>query len=295
MTRMMQFDAVVVGGGPSGATAATDLARRGRSVMLLDRAGRIKPCGGAIPPRAIRDFDIPDSQIVGKATCARMIAPSDKTVDMPVASGGYVGMVDREHFDEWLRARAALTGAERRTGTFEAVERDDDGMAIVAYRDGRSGDVMRVRARSVIGADGARSGVARAHLKNAERVKCVFAYHEVIKSPETGFDRERCDVYYQGKFSPDFYAWVFPHGETASVGLGSAQKGFGLREATKALRASIGLADAETIRVEGAPIPLKPFEALGQWPRPAGVRRCGRGSSRHRRAKESITRWNAEG
>ena len=47
------FDAVIVGGGPAGATAATDLARRGRSVLMLDRAGRIKPCGGAIPPKLL--------------------------------------------------------------------------------------------------------------------------------------------------------------------------------------------------------------------------------------------------
>ena len=272
MNRMMQFDAVVIGGGPSGATAATTLARVGRSVMLLDRAGRIKPCGGAIPPRAIRDFDIPDSQIVGRATCARMIAPSDKIVDMPVGNDGFVGMVDREHFDEWLRARAALTGAERRSGTFEAVERDEDGTAIVAYRDNQSGDVMRVRAKAVIGADGARSAVARGNLKNADRVPCVFAYHEVVKAPATGFDRDRCDIYYQGKFSPDFYAWVFPHGDTASVGLGSAQKGFALRPATKALREATGLADAETIRVEGAPIPLKP---LKRWDNGRDLVVCG--------------------
>ena len=48
------YDAVVVGGGPSGATIATDLARAGRKVLLLDRAGRITPCGGAVPPRGAR-------------------------------------------------------------------------------------------------------------------------------------------------------------------------------------------------------------------------------------------------
>ena len=129
-----QFDCVVIGGGPSGATAATDLARGGHHVLLLDRAGRIKPCGGAIPPRAIEDFAIPDHLLVGKATLARMIAPSAKTVDMPVSAdgkGGYVGLVDREHFDEWLRARAALAGAERRTGIFERIDRDADGTAMV--------------------------------------------------------------------------------------------------------------------------------------------------------------------
>jgi flavin-dependent dehydrogenase len=32
--------------------------------------------------------------------------------------------------------------------------------------------------------------------------------------------------YYRGTLSPDFYAWIFPHGDTASVGTGSAHKGF---------------------------------------------------------------------
>jgi len=91
MTGSETFDVVVVGGGPSGATAAHDLANLGRSVLLLDRAGRIKPCGGAIPPRLIRDFDIPDHLLVARVHSARMVSPSDKQVDMPI-DGGFVGM-----------------------------------------------------------------------------------------------------------------------------------------------------------------------------------------------------------
>ena len=65
------FDVVVVGGGPAGATAANDLARAGRKVALLDKAGRIKPCGGAIPPRLIRDFAIPDHLLQGAGQLSR--------------------------------------------------------------------------------------------------------------------------------------------------------------------------------------------------------------------------------
>jgi len=252
------FDAVVVGGGPAGATAAQELAGRGRAVMLLDRAGRIKPCGGAIPPRLIRDYAIPDELLVAHVTSARMVAPSARAVDMPI-EGGFVGMVDREMFDEWLRERAAAHGADRRVGTFDRIERDCDGAAVVVFRDGRGEG--RVRARCVIGADGARSNVARQCVPGADSMRYVFAYHEIVRSPAWR-DGDRCDVVYQGELSPDFYAWIFPHGETISVGTGSARKGFSLRGAVGALRGTTGLAEAETIRREGAPIPLQP---LRRW------------------------------
>jgi geranylgeranyl diphosphate/geranylgeranyl-bacteriochlorophyllide a reductase len=261
MSREALYDAVIVGGGPAGATAATDLAKAGRFVLLLDKAGRIKPCGGAIPPRLIADFAIPDHLLVAKATSARMIAPSNESVEMPVGQNGFVGMVDRDKYDEWLRERAALCGAKRATGKFQRIERDDSGIATVHYDD--ADGPVSVRTRMVIGADGARSAVARQNIPGAEKMPCVFAYHEVVKSPlngEGGFDPGRCDVVYQGQLSPDFYAWVFPHGDTASIGVGSAHKGFALREAVETLRRTTGLDACETVRGEGAPIPLKPLK-----------------------------------
>jgi len=264
----VDFDFVVVGGGPSGATAANDLAQSGWRVLLLDRQGRPKPCGGAIPPRLIQDFDIPDELLVAKIRCARMISPKDNQVDIPI-DNGFVGMVDRQDFDEFLRTRAAQSGAFRQQAVFDKIERDEVGALWVYYtpvpdrplKPGETGQRVKVSTRMIIGADGARSPVAKQHIPKADKTKYVFAYHEIIQSPDDveNHDAERCDVYYQGSVSPDFYGWVFPHGKTTSVGTGSADKGFSLRSATGHLRHIAGLADQPVLRREGAPIPLKPL------------------------------------
>ncbi len=281
------WDVVVVGGGPAGATAADDLARAGLSVLMLERGGRIKPCGGAIPPRLIKDFAIPEELLVDRALAARMVSPKQIKVDMAI-HGGYVGMVDREQFDEWLRQRAVSHGAQRMTATFKQIrvlqprefnhaspDEADSALqgarAILEVQSGQQAEPIKILARCVIGADGANSRVAQQAVPESNKGKFVFAYHEVISAE--GIDSQRyqhpngsvgarCDVIYDGRISPDFYGWVFPHGQTMSVGMGSADKGYSLKAATARLREMTGLAGAQTLRCEGAPIPLKP---LPRW------------------------------
>ncbi|MCG5535206.1 geranylgeranyl diphosphate reductase [Ectothiorhodospira mobilis] len=261
MTESESVEVVVVGGGPAGATAATDLARAGHRVMLLERGGRIKPCGGAIPPVAMTEFDLPESILVARIRSARMFSPSDRRVDMPI-EGGYVGMVDRESFDPWLRQRAQEAGARVCTGTYQRLERQGDGVTVI-YKDA-DGQERQVHGRVVVGADGANSQVARHEVAGADRIPQVAAYHEIINAPaaDSGaeYEPQRCDVYYRGSLSPDFYAWVFPHGDKVSVGVGSAHKGFSLKGAVDELKRSAGLDGCEVIRREGAPLPLYPMK-----------------------------------
>lgn len=257
-----RYDVAVIGGGPSGATTALELAQSGYNVLLLDRDNRIKPCGGAVPPILMREFDVPDSILECKVSSARMVAPSKTSVDMEI--GGFVGMVDRAKFDPWLRERAVKAGATFVRGFFDSVQHDAAGNLSVSYRqDDKSGDAINVRVRAVVGADGAASKVREQAFSKQEKMRHVFAYHEIVKSPKTesaGFHPERCDVYYQGAVSPDFYGWVFPHGDCTSVGSGSAVKGFSLRKAVKIMRDKSGLDDNQVVRREGAPLPLKPLK-----------------------------------
>jgi geranylgeranyl diphosphate/geranylgeranyl-bacteriochlorophyllide a reductase len=279
MTSSHDYDVIVVGGGPAGATAATQMAGDGHHVLLVDPGARIKPCGGAVPPRLIDEFNIPRHLLVARINKARIISPTARYVDMPI-DGGYVGMVDRKDFDEALRVRAAEAGAERQKAAFVRLGSDGHQRTIVQLRD-PDGGMREVTCRFVVGADGANSQVASQGLYNASRMSQVIkrdeifrfvpgekpmhhvaAYHEIIEAPRDGFDPRRCDVFYDGTLSPDFYAWVFPHGDTVSVGVGTAQRGFPLRQAVSNLRERLGLGNQETVRREGAPIPLHP---LRRW------------------------------
>jgi geranylgeranyl reductase len=257
------YDTIVVGGGPSGATAANDLARSGHRVLLLERGFRIKPCGGAIPPCLMEEFDIPEHLLVARIRSARMVSPRGESVDMPI-DGTYVGMVDRDEFDPWLRERAAQSGADVVAGVFKSLCYEGDTVALTYQTKDENPRIVTVTARSVIGADGARSGVARATIPDAEKTPWVLAYHEIIEVPEDqkwgAYDPDRCDVWYQGRLSPDFYAWVFPHGRNASIGVGSAHKDFSAKASVAALRQDVGLEGAVTKRKEGAPIPMKPMK-----------------------------------
>ena len=259
------FEVVVVGGGPSGATAAHDLAKLGRTRAAARpcRADQAMRRGdpAAVDPR----FRHPDHLLVARVNSARMVSPSDKQVDMPI-DGGFVGMVDREIFDEWLRTarrrrRARRGGPACSSGSNatkpappSCITRSGPPTAPDG-KDGsdRRGDRCRWRLLGRGAAMPARRGPAALRLRLSRDRSCAagrgrFRWHALRRL----LSRQR----FTGLLRLGFPAWRYRQRRHrfGPQGIFVARSVGGLRDAA-------GL-DAETIRREGAPIPLQP---LPRW------------------------------
>ena len=157
------------------------------------------------------------------------------------------------------------------------------------------------RARIVIGADGANSsrrtaGGARARKRGALRLRLPRDHRDAARRRRRRPRLSACEIYYRGALSPDFYAWIFPHGDTMSVGTGSAQKGFSLKSVgSRSLRSQTGLSDASArFAARARPIPRSRCPA-GTTAATSCSQATPRASSRRRRAKASTTRCSAGG
>src|SRR6266849_6230886 len=111
---MQRFDALVVGAGPAGSTAAYRLATEGASVLLVDKARfpRDKPCGGGLTTRAVRLLPFSVEDVVHSFELRLGYAKSfERTSDEPLCL-----MTQRRRLDEFLAHKAEEAGATFRDG-----------------------------------------------------------------------------------------------------------------------------------------------------------------------------------
>ena len=159
-------DVVIVGAGPAGAATAAALARAGRDVLLLEAASHPRPkaCAEYASPRIVeelRSVGLPDGawQPDALAVAGMRVIHGSRGADIAYEDGHgrrTAWGLDRLTFDATLANHAVTCGARLRERTLvRGVELRDEA-AIVSI-----GTRERIRARWVIGADGARSRVAR--------------------------------------------------------------------------------------------------------------------------------------
>ena len=232
MSGPTDYDVVVVGCGPAGATTARVAAEGGLRVLLVDKKqelGAPIQCSGAVSAHALRDagltphdefvasaifgFAVYDAQ--GQAACVdyRALKP-DAYRHTPL---GYV--VDRRRFDRYLTTLAERAGAEVWLKT-EALGHTPQGDGVTEVRLKRFGQSVLVRTRIIVGADGVQSQVGRwarlpTHIQLGELASCLQL---IVDRVETN---GLLEIVVGHEWAPGGYAWLFPKGHGyAEVGLG---------------------------------------------------------------------------
>ena len=165
------FDVIVIGGGPAGSAMAIGLANEGFAVTLLDRARfpRDKACGEFLTPQAGRllaqlgVWDALCRRGLREVTATVLASPNGRQMRHAPHDGTPTGYaVRRATLDAVLLEQAGTRGVQVREGwTVRELLRSEQGQVVGVTGKDESGEPATLRARLVIGADGAHSLVAR--------------------------------------------------------------------------------------------------------------------------------------
>jgi len=232
----LDYDIVVIGSGPAGATTARIAAERGLSVLLIDKKqelGAPIQCSGAVSRHALEEVDIkPDAEFIHEAIYGFGIYNQigDKTtIDYRQLKGeeygpeegkkplGYV--VDRRRFDRYLMTHAERAGVEVWLKT-EGLGYEPNGQNSCTLQVRKFNKDISLKTHVVVGADGLQSQVGkwagmRTHIKMTELASCL---QFIVDQVETD---GLLEIITGHEWAPGGYAWVFPKGHGyAEIGLG---------------------------------------------------------------------------
>jgi len=271
-----EYDAVVVGGGPAGSTAAYLLGKSGHRVALLEKQTypRVKVCGGCLSQKSVRFLDrvfhlpIPALRREGlldfTGTGYVLYIGSSRILAEDLVEPLY--FTRRDRYDTHLARMAAEAGAEVHTGV-EVVKVDH------VRRTVTTSDGEQYAARVLIGADGVHSRVRRSL---PEKIVRPDRWHENLGwALELAIPRKEAETLANGHGPIDLdanlakphlvlaacrwgYGWVFPNSEAIVVGLGGLlqKNGKGLRDLFEEFLKTMGFSAFADRTPAGFMVPL---------------------------------------
>ncbi|MFH0954842.1 MAG: NAD(P)/FAD-dependent oxidoreductase [Candidatus Micrarchaeota archaeon] len=232
-SKSSEFDAIIVGAGPGGASMAMYLQKQGQNVLLLEKSEfpRDKICGDAIGVRAmvvLRELGIADqmeAQKHEKTYGVIFSSPKGQTVqiqfpntDPSTGKGGYV--CRRMVFDNFLfqNAKKRVLNVRENIQVTDLIWENDFVVGVKAI-DLKTKQHLEFKSKIVIGADGA-SGIVAAKLglnASLPEHECIALrqYYENI-----GGCTNNIEIHFVDSLLPGYF-WIFPlENNTANVGVG---------------------------------------------------------------------------
>ena len=213
-----EYDLVVVGAGPAGIMAAREACQAGLRTLLLESSSlpRRKSCGGMLNEYAQRFLEgvapLPHGMVLNPAWVHFRYYDWDRKIKKPCSLR--FSNVDRALFDEWL-LRLLPDGADVwDRASFTGCDETADGVDVHVRR---AEGAACVHARWVVGADGARSAVRKAH-PAWPQTQCYTTVQEYV-TIEPGAIEPYFECIYSRHIDPAYgYGYIVPKGDVAIIG-----------------------------------------------------------------------------
>jgi len=208
--RAPDADVIIVGASFAGLAAARSAAMRGLRVVVIDAMpgpGARVHTTGILVREAIEEIDIP-WRLTRRVPGVRLYAPSLRSVDL--FAPGYAFFTTRTAaLLGWMADEAEAAGATILWGHRFTGARYDRGLVRL--------EGNGLASRYLIGADGARSRVARAFGLGRNRRHLLGA--ELEFEPGDAVDARFLHCFANSRFAPGYIAWAAPGPDTIQVGL----------------------------------------------------------------------------
>ena len=230
------FDIVVCGAGPAGASTSLFLSKEGIRHLILDKTSfpRKKVCGDGITPVCLtmleqvipgvkKDFAKPE--YFKKINRFRLYGPSGRFADLDPADyipegKSQLFTVSRFTFDEYLVNHVKQQESAEFWDQTKVLdyEKNKNGITLTVER---NGEPITIHCKMVVAADGDRSLFKKRVLGTAiDRTKMVAAIRTYYKNVKPINDNDQYEIFAFNEVLPGYF-WIFPMADgTYNVGLG---------------------------------------------------------------------------